>query len=79
MILITTLAVFAVGVLGGAAIMKINLTHLTPTALQRANHRDAIALARDLVKTPDALDLRPRAQRIIAAYEAATGTTDPRE
>lgn len=39
--------------------------------LTAARYADAIALCRDLIKTPDALDLRPRASKIIAAHEAA--------
>jgi hypothetical protein len=35
-------------------------------ALKLARYRDAIALANDLVKTPDALDLRSRAQKLLA-------------
>ena len=40
----------------------------TQGALKLARYRDAIALADDLVKTPDALDLRPRAQKLLAAH-----------
>lgn len=40
-------------------------------ALKLARYNDAIALADDLVKTPDALDLRDRAQKILAAHRAA--------
>lgn len=43
----------------------------TRDALKLARYSDAIALADDLVKTPDALDLRERAQKILAAHRAA--------
>lgn len=46
-------------------------TERTDRALKLARYNDAIALADDLVKTPDALDLRPRAQGILAAHHAA--------
>lgn len=38
---------------------------------RRALYLDAIALADDLVKTPDALDLRSRARRILIAHRKA--------
>lgn len=43
----------------------------TSDALKLARYRDAIALADDLVKTPDALDLRARAEKLLAAHRAA--------
>lgn len=43
----------------------------TSDALKLARYNDAIALADDLVKTPDALDLRDRAMKILAAHRAA--------
>lgn len=43
----------------------------TREALKLARYRDAIALADDLIKTPDALELRERAQKILAAHRAA--------
>jgi hypothetical protein len=42
-------------------------------ALKLRRYHDAIALCDDLVKTPDAVDLRPRALKILAAHRAATG------
>jgi hypothetical protein len=46
----------------------------TSDALKLARYNDAIALADDLVKTPDALTLRDRAQKILAAHRAANRT-----
>jgi hypothetical protein len=46
-------------------------TNRTAAALKLARYQDAIALADDLIKTPDALDLRERAQKILAAHRAA--------
>lgn len=39
--------------------------------LRAARYLDAIALASDLLVTPDSLDLRPRAEKIVAAHRAA--------
>lgn len=43
----------------------------TRAALKLARYHDAIALADDLVKEPDALNLRERASQILAAHRAA--------
>lgn len=43
----------------------------TGDALKLARYNDAIALADDLVKSPDAIELRPRAEKILAAHRAA--------
>ena len=66
--------VFGVGVLGVAAGTLLGFaigSSRTRDALKVARYRDAVALAADLVDTPDALDLRDRAQRILAAHRAA--------
>jgi hypothetical protein len=39
-------------------------------ALRLARYREAVALLADLVNTPDSLDLRDRAQRVLAAHRA---------
>ncbi len=57
----------AAGVLMGFAIGS----YRTTGALKLARYLEAIALADDLVKTPDALDLRDRAQKLLAAHRAA--------
>lgn len=44
----------------------------TREALKLARYREAIALADDLVKTPDALDLRARAQKLLADHRHAS-------
>ena len=46
----------------------------TQAALKLARYREAIALADDLIKTPDAIDLRDRAQKLLAAHRAAHPT-----
>lgn len=48
----------------------------TKEALKLARYREAIALADDLVKTPDALDLRDRAQDLLARHRAAHKTKE---
>lgn len=71
MILLLVLLVFAVGLLTGALMGLDAGNNRTAAALKRARYEDAIALADDLVKTPDALDLRPRAQKLLDAHRAA--------
>jgi hypothetical protein len=75
MIAALALFTFLFGVLFGALLGHNAAAKRTKDALKLARYNDAIALADDLVKTPDALDLRPRAQKILAAHRAAT----PRE
>lgn len=71
MIPVLVFAVLAVGLVTGlAAGVRIASTR-TREALKLARYHDAIALADDLIKTPDALDLRGRAQKILAAHRAA--------
>lgn len=76
MILLLAVATFAFGVLVGAATIRHYLTHLSPVARDDRRYRDAIALTRDLLLTPDAVTLRPRAQKIIDRHEAATNRKD---
>ncbi len=68
------LLVFA-AVAAGVAVGLVLGHHLGSTrtrdALKLARYREAIALAGDLVKTPDALDLRDRAQKLLAAHRKA--------
>lgn len=71
MIVLLVLLVFAVGLAAGAWTGLDAGTKRTAAALKRARYTDAIALADDLVKTPDALDLRPRAQALLDAHRAA--------
>jgi uncharacterized iron-regulated protein len=71
MIMLMFFATAAAGLVVGAYLGRDVAGRRTAAALKLARYQDAIALAYDLVKTPDALDLRPRAQQIIAAHEAA--------
>lgn len=72
LIMVVAAAGLAAGLLAGFSIG----TTRTTEALKRARYEDAIALAGDLVKTPDALDLRDRAQKILAAHRAANPGKD---
>jgi hypothetical protein len=70
-IALLTFLIFLVGLTAGAWLgLDIGLRR-TQDALQLARYRDAIALCDDLLKTPDALDLRPRASKILDADRAA--------
>jgi hypothetical protein len=71
MVAIVIFAVLVVGVVVGLLSGFGIGTTRTREALKRARYADAIALADDLVKTPDALDLRDRAAKILAAHRAA--------
>lgn len=79
MILILAVATFAFGFLVGAATLRHYLTDLSQTARDDRRYRDAVALARDLTLTPDALDLRDRARRIVEQHDAATTTSANRK
>lgn len=71
--------VFAVAIVGiciGLAFGYAVAATRTKDALKLARYLEAIALADDLVKTPDALDLRERAQRLLAAHRAANPAKD---
>lgn len=71
MIAVLVFAAILIGLLVGLLFgFSIAMTR-TKEALKLARYRDAIALADDLVKTPDALDLRERAQKLLAAHRAA--------
>jgi hypothetical protein len=76
MIAVLVFTAIAVGILVGLAFGLGIGTARTREALKLARYRDAIALADDLVKTPDALDLRDRAQKILAAHRAANPTKE---
>lgn len=76
MVAVIVFAGIAVGVITGLAFGFRVGTRRTAAALRLARYRDAIALADDLVKTPDALDLRDRAQKILAAHRAANPETE---
>jgi len=80
MILLAFLLCAALGAVAGAYTMRRHLETGTPEARVRANHRDAVALARDLIRTPDALitpnDLRGRANKIITRFEEIVGVAD---
>ncbi|HXM55364.1 MAG TPA: hypothetical protein VOB72_08235 [Candidatus Dormibacteraeota bacterium] len=76
MIGVLIFAAITVGVLVGLLFgFSVGMTRTTD-ALKLARYRDAIALADDLVKTPDALDLRPRAQKLLDAHHAANPRKD---
>jgi hypothetical protein len=63
----TIMVGLTVGLISGLSLGQTR----TREALKLARYRDAIALADDLVKTPDALDLRERAQKILADHRTA--------
>jgi hypothetical protein len=71
MIAVLVFAGIAVGVLTGLFFGMAIGTRRTREALKLARYSDAIALADDLIKTPDALDLRERVTKILAAHRAA--------
>lgn len=74
MIAILIFATMAVGIVVGLIFgLSVGMTR-TREALKLARYRDAIALVDDIIKTPDALDLRERAQKIMAAHRAADST-----
>lgn len=77
MIVMLIFLVFVVGLCSGALAGMVVAGERTRDALKLARYRDAIALCDDLIKTPDALDLRPRAQKILAAHRAATNVREP--
>jgi hypothetical protein len=66
----------AVGAAVGATAMNYHLTDLSQTARDDRRYLDAIALLRQFLMTPDALDLRDQARQIIARHEAATNRKD---
>lgn len=77
MIILLVFLVFVIGLSTGALTGLTIGRERTQAALKLARYRDAIALCDDLIKTPDALDLRPRAQKILAAHRAATNVREP--
>lgn len=74
MILLLALATFAVGAVAGGAFVRHYLTNLSQVARDDRRYRDAIALLRNLIDNPDALTLRPDAQKLVDDHEAATST-----
>lgn len=76
MIAVLVLAVMALGLTTGLITGFAIAANRTKEALRLAVYRDAIALADDLIKTPDALDLRERAQKILAKHRAAHKETE---
>lgn len=70
MIVLLFAATLAFGVLLGVTLARSYLTVAAPAARQHRNHLDAVALLRTLQLTPDALDLRDRAQQIVTAFDA---------
>jgi hypothetical protein len=64
LVLAVALVAGCVGLVLGVAVVGVR----TEDALKLARYREAIALADDLVKTPDALDLRPRAQALLEKH-----------
>jgi hypothetical protein len=61
-----------VGAVIGAALARRYITVLSPSAQERAEHAQAVSLARDLLMTPDALILRDRAQKVVDRADART-------
>ena len=61
-----------IGAAVGAALAKRAITVHSPSARERAEHAQAVALARDLLLTPDALELRDRARHIVDRADART-------
>ena len=70
MVAVLIFAAVAAGALVGLILGFEIGTKRTAAALKLARYRDSIDLVDDLVKTPDALDLRVRAQEILAAHRA---------
>ena len=71
MVLIFVLAAIVAGLLVGAMFGYGLSQERSEKALKLARYREAIALADDLIKTPDALDLRARAQKLLADHRKA--------
>lgn len=71
MVFVLVSAAVLIGVAAGLLFGFSIGTTRTTEALRLARYRDAIALADDLIKTPDSLDLRPRAEKLLAAHRAA--------
>lgn len=71
MVAVLIFAAILVGVVVGLLFGFGVAANRTQDALKLARYRDAIALADDLVKNPDALELRPRAEKLLAAHRAA--------
>ncbi|WP_045745192.1 MULTISPECIES: hypothetical protein [Actinoplanes] len=71
MIAVLVFGVAALGVTLGVVIGFTLGRTRSREALRLARYDDAVRLAADLVNTPDALDLRDRAQQILAHHNKA--------
>lgn len=71
MIAVLAFAAIAVGLVVGLLSGYAIGTSRTKDALKMARYREAIALVEDLINTPDARDLRPRAQTLLTAHRRA--------
>lgn len=74
MIAVLVAGVWLLGFTFGALVAVAVWSRRAADALKLRRYNDAIALCGDLVKTPDALDLRPRAEKILAAHRAAAAS-----
>jgi ABC-type iron transport system FetAB ATPase subunit len=70
MIFLIIIVSLLVGAVAGASLARRYIVNLSPTAQERAEHAQAVALARDLLMTPDALLLRDRAKKIVDRADA---------
>lgn len=71
MIAVLVFAAIALGMVVGTLFgFGVGVTR-TQGALKLARYREAIGIAEALVNTPDARDLRPRAQTLLAAHRRA--------
>jgi len=70
MIVLLVAGMFLLGLNVGAYLAVVVWSRRAADALKWRRYNDAIALCDDLIKTPDALDLRPRAQKILADHQA---------
>lgn len=68
MIALLSLLLFAIGLVVGVRVGRDIGIRRAVKGMTLRTYLDAIALCDDLVKTPDAMDLRPRAQQILAAH-----------
>lgn len=71
MIALLVAGVFLLGLTVGSYVAVAVWSRRAADALKWRRYNDAIALCEDLVKTPDALDLRPRARKILDDHQAS--------
>lgn len=76
MIFIIIVTALLAGAVGGALLNQRYNAVGSPGAQERAEAAQAVALARDLLMTPDALDLRARAQQIVDRADARSQRKD---